>query len=506
MAKDMCLFHALLDKMKNKQVGLLVLMILLFCSGNTIAGTIAVFPLLDITRDGNGVNFMLTENLRNKVIEDGYEVIPDNEIMDFMVRNRIRSLGTLSSYELTQLRKELGAEFAMLGTVCQLEDLPTAKISLSLQLIRTSDEEIVWSKTSDLHKDDLISLLDLDAPDSLNDLYLEYFSSIFETLPDEAAQSGSLPPSVNLMFVDMRPLYVKPGEKIDVTARFYSTVEKENLPTFHLDIDGIRHDVDVDEDAHFIRTSFLASNQNGSYEISLVAEFPSGENQVLRIGDYTVDSVIPELSINLIGTEIDETMYFSRDLMIMTKMVTPEKLSMWEVKVYDEVGDTLVFQSGEGQVPDKIIWNGRDDNLEKVPDGRYKVAFTVWDRALNKGYAEQFILHRHLKPEILFYVNRSEDTITVELENQIDYQLKFWFAKMYKKSGTLVATKVGEKIPPSLEFKIAELGETENLEFIFAAQDVYGNKSYISIPDFLNLDKKDVILEVVPESQWLENF
>ena len=227
---------------------------------------------------------------------------------------------------------------------------------------------------------------------------------------------------------------------------------------------------------------------------------------MLSLGEYTVDSTTPELAINLFGTEIDDILYFSRDLVIMTKMIVPEKLSMWEVNVYDEAGDAIVTQSGEGQIPEKITWNGRDDNLEIVPDGKYKIAFTVWDRAMNKGQAQRFALHRHLKPEIFFYVNRTEDTLTVELENQIDYPLSFWFAKVYKKSGTLVASKVGEQMPPFLEFKVDGISETENLEFIFAAQDVYGNKSYISIPDFLNLDKKEVMFDVVPESQWLENF
>lgn len=502
----MSLFLAQLSKVKIKCVTLFMVMVILLCAGNSSGSTLAVFPLLDLTRDANGVNFMLTESVRNEALEDGYEVIPDNEIIDFMVRNRIRTLGTLSSYELTQLRKELGAEFAMVGTVCQLGDMPTAKISLSLQLIRTSDEKIIWAKTSDLHEDDLISLLALNNPETMNDLFLEYFSTIFDTLPQNAENTGSIPPSVNLIFIDMRPLYVKPGEKIEVTARFYSTVAVDNLPNFHLELDGNRHEVTVDDDAHFITTSFLAREKSGSYNIELVAEFPSGDRQVLRLGEYTVDAAVPELSLNLLGTQIDDNLYFSRDLTIMTKLIVPEMLSMWEVVVYDEVGDAIVTQSGEGQVPQKIFWNGRDDNRDLVSDGRFKIVFTVWDRAMNKGQAEEFVYHRHLKPEIFFYVDRVEDTVTVDLENQIDYPLVYWFAKVYKKSGNLVTSQVGEKLPPALEFKVDGMSETENLELIFAAQDVYGNNSYISIPDFLNLGKKEIQQDVVPESQWLENF
>ncbi len=471
-----------------------------------VSGTVAVFPLLDLTRDANGVNFTLTESIRRKAVEDGFEVIPENEIMDFMVRNRIRSLGTLSSYELTQLRKELGAEFALLGTVCQLADMPTAKISMSLQLVRTSDETTVWSKISDLHKDDLISLLGLTDPETLDDLYQEYFSSVFDAVPQLAGEESSVKPFVNLMFVDMRPQYVKPGEKIELMARFYSGLEKGRQPKFYLDIAGERSDVEVDEDAHFINTSFLANDMSGAYNVTLVAEFPSGEEQFLDLGEYTVDAKPPELSVRLIGTEVDGDVYFTRSLIIMSKLPIPERLSMWEVVVLDDFEDAIVTQTGAGKLPERITWNGRDDNLEVVPDGRYRIRVTIWDLAKNKVQVEAHAFHRHLRPEVYFYASRSDDIVTVELENQVDYPLAYWFAKVYKNDGTLVTSQVGNLLPPSLEFRVEGMNEIENLEFIFAARDIYGNNSYISVPDFLNLGSREVAPDVVPESQWLENF
>jgi len=480
---------------------------LLFLScGQVSASTVALFPLLDLTLDANGVNFLLTENVRQKLVEDGFEVIPENEVMDFMVRYRIRSLGTLSSYEIAQLRKELRADFALLGTVCQLENMPTAKISLSMQLVRTSDEEIVWSTIHDLHKDDMISLLKLNDPETLNDLYQEYFGSILESIPATSESKEAEKPFINLMYVDFRPLNVKPGEKIDLTARFYSNVARDTMPTFHLEIDGETLEVEVDEDSHFLNTSFLARELTGSYRVNLIAQFPGGEREVMHIGEYTVDATPPELIVNFIGREIDGEVYFSRDLIIMSKLAIPEQLSMWDIVVYDEEGDPLVTQTGEGQIPQKIYWNGYDDNAELTPDGKYRLVVTVWDRARNKDQVEKFAYHRHDRPEIRFFVTRNEENIKVELENQVDYPLSDWFVKIYKKNGMLVLSEVGEALPPSLEFKVEGMADIDTLEMIFAARDIFGNTSYTSMPDLLNLAKKEVKTEVVPESQWLENF
>lgn len=502
----MRLFDESLYKTACKRIIPFTLVILFFCAGSSFGGTVAVFPLLDLTRDANGINFTITESVRQKAIENGFEVIPENAVMDFMVRNRIRTLGTLSSYELTQLRKELGAEYAMLGTVCQLEDQPTAKISLSLKLIRTSDEEIIWSTINDLHKDDLISLLGLTDVETTKDLYQEYFSTVFAGMPQLADEEPSVKPFVNLLFVDMQPLYVKPGEKIELVARFYSTVAKDNLPSFYLEIDGKKHEVEVDEDAHFLKSSFLAQERSGSYKVSLVAAFPSGERQILNLSEYTVDALPPELSIQLHGIERDGEVNFSRELLILPRLTVPERLSMWEVVVYDTVGDAIVTQAGDGQIPEKIFWNGRDNNQELVPDGRYKIVFTVWDRAKNKSTVEQSAVHRHNSPEVYFYVTRNQDSVTLEFENQIDYPLMYWFAKVYKQNGTLVISQTGEQLPPSMEFKVEGMTETENLELIFFARDIYGNNKYSSVPDFLNLGKKELREDVVPESQWLESF
>jgi TolB-like protein len=135
------------------------------------ARSLAVLPLLDLTQDENGVNFSLTDYLSKKAVEHGFTVLPDSEIMAFLVRHRIRSLGVLTSYQLTSLRQDLKAEYVLLGTVCQLGQKPAAKVSLSLQLIRTADEAVVWSIIKDLHEDDLITLLAISDPQSLNDLY-----------------------------------------------------------------------------------------------------------------------------------------------------------------------------------------------------------------------------------------------------------------------------------------------------------------------------------------------
>jgi len=82
----------------------------------------------------------------------------------------------------------------------------------------------------------------------------------------------------------------------------------------------------------------------------------------------------------------------------------------------------------------------------------------------------------------------------------------FWFAKVYEKNGGMLASKVGETLPASLDFKLTAPDSNEPLELIIAAQDRYGNRTWQKVEDLLNKEVKKVEKEVVPESQWLENF
>lgn len=502
---DFSIINAL-AKIKYKCVVFLTLAFIFLGSGVSTGAVIAVFPFLDLTSDTNGVNFEITEIIRGKLIESGYEVLPDDEIMDFMVRHRIRSLETLSLYQLYLFKTETKADFALFGTVCQNVDMPSGRISLSLKLVRTSDEKIIWTKTSDLHTNDMISLLGLADPESLDDLYLEFFSDILESFPLSPDPVGELKPVVYMLNAEVLPRYVRPGEKIEVKVKQLSYGGDGNTPSFYFLVDGRKHDAVIAEDDSLVATSFLAAEKDGSYPIELVAEFAGGEITVLNIGKYTVDSIPPELTLHLVGLDIDGEISFSSELVLLPELKIPERIEQWEMKVYSPEGDTYVHMFAQGQVPGRFIWDGKGDTIERVPDNKYKISITVWDRAMNKAEAEGFASYRHLEPEIVFYLDQKEDSFLLEFESQLDYKIKFWLAKIYQTSGKLVSSWIGDDLPPSVEFKAPELEEGDDLELVFAAQDVYGNRTYVQVPNFFNLPDKEQIEEVVPESQWLENF
>jgi len=177
-------------------------------------GSIAVFPLLDMTRDANGVNPKLTGYLRRQTELRGHKVIADKDIMAFMVRHRIRTLGRLNTLDIARAKKEIGADMILLGTICQLQQPPSATVSLSLQLIRTSDAKTVWTTTRDLNQADLQSLLALSDPETLDDLFEVYFPELLQALPDTIDVNVQGEEKLNIASIALAPQHVQPGRMV----------------------------------------------------------------------------------------------------------------------------------------------------------------------------------------------------------------------------------------------------------------------------------------------------
>ncbi|MHB1349177.1 MAG: hypothetical protein ACYCYR_04815 [Desulfobulbaceae bacterium] len=492
--------------MKLPRIFIIVLTMVLALPGASFAGSLAVFPLLDLSQDESGVNLALTGYLREKAAEKGFAVLPEEELMAFLVKHRIRNMGVLTSYQLTRLREELNAEYALLGTVCQLGEQPAAKLSLSLQLVRTGDEAVIWSVIRDLHEDDLISLLAINDPDSLQDLFDSYFSTLFDDLPPEISESDETAPSAGILTAKLQPVFVKPGEKMETEIRIYSTAVGAGAPSYHLLLAGNEHPLDQDPGARLLRATWLAPEQSGVYPVDLVAVFPEGERQIQRVGEYTVDGTAPELTIRFIGRTFDDAVYFNHELAIVPLLTIPEVLSRWEIRVYDKDRQLVLLQDGNGQIPERLYWNGMLSGTQEAPDGKYLVHAQVWDRAENLGSAEGYVNVIRSKPQPKLTLERQENDVLVHLENEVDSPLAFWFVKVYEKNGGLLLSQLGETLPVTLELSLQSSDAEDPLEMIFAAQDRYGNQTWQKIDNLLNLGIKQVETEVVPESDWLENF
>lgn len=485
----------------------LAVFFVLVLSRTGFAGTIAVFPLLDVTVSSNGVSYVLTDYVRRETADIGFELVSDRDIMQFLIRHRIRALGSLTSHEILAAGRELQADLVLQGTVCQLQQSPDPAVSLSVELIRTSDASVVWANTEALYSSDLTSLLGLQDPENLNDLYAVFFSRLLATMPGGVNPSAGREEVLDIDSVVLLPKHLRPGEKVRCKVRMQTMDLRNTLrPRLTASVAGRDYPFVLDSEGYYFVADWAAQDMAGHYPVTLTAVWPSGRKETAVLGSYNVDDRAPEVALYLRGREVAGKTFFSDKLYIVPTLTDPEPVSRWEVMVVDQDNQVIVRQGAADQLPDRLTWRGRTTLGALAPDGEYTVVFKVWDRTMLSASVEQEVSFRRSPPEINIDLNSEEERITVTLDKEAGMPLSYWWLKVYEQSGRLVKLSEGEHLPATIEFEHTDGEDGERLEGVLVARDILGNLTRKKIKNLFRLDSEDESGEVEMEKEWLEEF
>ena len=471
------------------------------------ARSLAVFPLLDLTQDANGVNMPLTGYLRRQAGKLGDTLISGQEIMAFMVRHRIRTLGRLDSQAIAEAGKELGADLILLGTVCQLDQAPAAAVALSLQLIRTSDGRTVWTTTKALSLDDLQSLLALSDPKTLVDMFKIYFPTLLASFPAEINPAGPVGRRLALASIVLRPEHVRPGQPVKCRVIISAASRIRPGSEASVQVGGRVYPAALNKEEYSVTAAWPAQGEAGTYQVTLVIKQPVGRRETAILGRYHVDSIPPSLVLHAVGKKLDGLVTFSRSLALVTTMPDPEPLDRWTIAVFDKNNETIVYQEDAGQVPERINWNGYTSGGISAPDGIYLIRITAWDRAGLTAAAELKVALRRTPPKISLEVEKKDRQLRLALADSVATPLSFWWLRIYQDGGRIVKAAAGDHFPAAVTVDLPENAGGSKFELMLVAQDVLGNRTRRQVKDLLVLTAKaQAQQQHETESQWLENF
>jgi TolB-like protein len=473
------------------------------------AQTVAVFPLLDLSKGKNGVNYVLTDSLRHQTSLRGYRIVEPEEVMDFMVRHRIRILGTLDSIYVSRAQKELEADYVMLGTVCQLKSEPNATVSVALQLVRTSDNRIIWSDTAALYQSELWTLLAVNDPTSLGDLYDSFFERLYATFPATPPEYMKGKDFIDIDRIIIRPTAVRSHDRVECRVGIKSTMAPDAMPEFRIMVHGERYPVIQDEDGHYLVAAWNAIEAEGKYHIGLETTGPDGIEEVFILGSYRIDNTPPEIVMHAVAPIIDRYPTFNAFITLTFTMPEPEQLSKWEFHIYrleDEQEQTLVvFQEGAGQLSQRMTWNGRTSTGLNVPEGDYLIRVTVWDLVGNSGSDEQKVALRRNPPQLDFGFEMEENHMRITVSNSAQTPLNFWWMRICAGDGRVLQVVEGESFPAEVTVPLPAEGE-EKLDLLVEARDAVGNISRRKLEDLVTIATRGEEEFEETEVQWLEDF
>ncbi len=468
----------------------------------------AVFPVEDLSQGNNGVNFEFSEFISHSLEEKGLDIVPMDQLISFMARKRIRRLGYLDSGTMHKLSVDLGAQYIVFTTISQLEEENDLSLGLIIQILRTADGALIWSKSQALSCSDTRRILAVDEPQSVHDLRLYLADDLFAGFSfDHVPHTDHEPGEVIIEEVEITPQHAQPGTEVTCTI----TISRKDAPNSPINcllaVEGNDYYKMDPYRKSKLRASWFASNKEGSKPVSLIIEFAS-DKKIMYLGSYAVDNTPPEVDIRLKGIELDKRIIFGNKLPIIPIWKKREPLSKWQISIIKKGGKVVLTNEGTGALPPRFDWKGQSKGGNTAEQGTYLVRLQVWDLALNLTSVTHEVEYHRASPKPKIQASVIGDKLVVTLDSQRTIPVKWWSARILFSDGETLVEEQGDRIPAEIILPVAGQDEKRTMECLVEYRDVLGNMGRKKITDLRQLligELLDIQEEKI-EDEWLETF
>jgi TolB-like protein len=475
---------------------------------------VAVFPLQELGGSRNEINLSLTRLLIERLSASGNEVSDYDTVVAFMAHNRIRHAGTLETYNLSRVRDDLGAAFVLLGTVSQRKEQPQLALGLTLQLVRTSDARTIWSYTGHAGAGDTRRLMGVGEPRTVADLQELLFAEILRHWPWEMVREIQQAGVISIDTIRLEPDVVRPGGEVFARVRLRNVWLPGRAPRVFFKADDQLYAARASADGTTYEANWVAGQKDGRFPVTLIFEWPLyGRKESALLGTYTVDGTLPLFEIELRGTQLYQGMpTFRRELVIIPQLLVRKPLQRWRLAFHDAASALLGADEGEGNLPERFIWQGLKADGELVDDGVYRVVVEVWDRAGNQAKASREVARSASVPEVELSAARSGRDLVLDLEQSGKVPLAFWRLDMWTRDGKLLTEREGRELPARIDVELPTGDPDAQVEGLLVVQDAFGNRVRHKLQDLLRTTAPPAaaeVKEVTPagiSETWVDEF
>ncbi len=480
----------------------------LFCGVSPLhAERVVLLPLADLSQGDNGLNLDLTRELGGALELLGATLVPEADILSFMASNRLRGAGYIDAFMVKKIGLELHCSLVLLGTVTEVGGADPG-LGLTLMAFDAESGRSVWAKTSATSLGEQVTMLGVGQPEKVDDLKATLFSELLGSLRRQVS-SRIMPFNrlYQLAGVQISPAYAKGGSDVEVVIkiRFLDTHPAKILMEMDQGLIPLYRDRATDS----YRGRWNAPLQEGAYPVSLVLEW--GRNRSVErlenVSSYEVINESPQLKLEIKkGIQTGEVIAFRDNLLILPRLVKSKPMTRWLLEIKNEDGEVLVREEHEGNLPERMVWEGRDGSRRKMANGTYEIVLHAWDLAGNHSVdARMVALQASALPVTVATLNENGKTfLRVETTGEKGFPLTSWSLDASSLQGDSLVKIEGTDLPvmielPPLEGKDAILCNFEGADFL-------GNR--------LRMEKKKVEIagddkkpaEGVSAKPWVADF
>ncbi len=164
---------------------LIVLCLLLFAvegyAGQRVQGErIAIFPFENFSEDKDALTYVMPL-IKEKMQEKGLSVVDEEEMNNFLLKERIRSTAYISREISRKLSDELKVDFVLLGSINTFLKKENPHIGLCARLVRCSDNSIIWADHEAATGEDFVTVLGIGKIETIDELTKEVVDKLFNS-------------------------------------------------------------------------------------------------------------------------------------------------------------------------------------------------------------------------------------------------------------------------------------------------------------------------------------
>jgi hypothetical protein len=474
---------------------------------------IAVLPFDNLSDEYLPLNF--TQIFHNCLKQERFEVISQDVVERFFIRRRIRRISLINETIAQELRRTLGADVFIIGSVNALTGGNIPQIDMSVQMVDTIDASTIWMNSVSFSGDDFETLLGIGKIRSLEKLVEIAFENLVSNVPKvvekkQAKQINMVP--FEIVRASFYPKVVEGEKPVEL---IIEVREIAGRPTYMHAIVQDKSITLVQDGERWYRGSFTSPPLEGSYILKLYAI--GGLNKVFffdALASLGVDNTPPLVNMVSRGTYISPNNDSVNDYAIFFPMLLQaDTLQEWIFEVRDKDGKLIRSEEGGDALPKGLIWRGENNTFQPVHDGTYFAQLLVKDQAGHESVTDKamVVVDRSL-PEVKIISGKiNKDTVTFHVESKDTSKIVGWSITIYDSSDEVVGTFSGkEDLPSTL---CCSIKKSPNKQDTFTCsleiRDAAGNLLTVEkAPLKMPASQADSLKTPAnkKEDQWLEDF
>ncbi len=468
---------------------------------NNIFAAIVVMPFEDLSKDLNGLDLQISTTFANKLVDRGFEVVYPVEIMNYLEKRKNPVTGWIDRISAQEISKVFNAKLILLGTIIE-KSRENLEFCLAVRMLILPDYRLVWGKVATISKSEQISILDLKRK-KWNQLVSETIDKILFKIPETVLTKSFSRPDMDIESVTIEPKFLKKNHYLNCRAvlRFSGRIPDKMFLT----VNNRKLPVTLFKNSFNIKIK--APEKDNRYPVVLTCKWgkPFYFSKKFFLGSFTVDNKRPRFFLNYkFGTVLNKKIFFSKFIKIIPVIKGDKNISKWLFEVFSvEDNQTLTKIENYGNIPNYFIWKGLNSRGAMLPNGKYKLSVTIWDKAKNvaQDSLDIYLIKMINPPEVTGVVEKEKIYIKFNFKPH-PVPISFCRIEIFDENGSLIASKISENGFIN-EIELPNHFNIKKVYYNLIVRDILGNKLSIKKRriEFRKIEKEKKI-----EKKWINEF